>query len=221
MNRTSFGVATFVLLATVGATAGGCATEVVEEQAESSSAIGVQMCGEYERSSACSAPLFLQKAWELGSKNVWSDAVLPAAAILGCFSALRGAGIIVNGTRTLAPRLLSGGAAKVIKWLAEFEACHQTTLYLDRIGLGANISCFLEPLEYDAKVHQCYCQNECTAAHGSTSIGYLDNQGMRSCHCTTDAHEAACGIPFVIGCAEWSSNDANDPNYCACKRPKP
>jgi hypothetical protein len=210
MSRARFGAVAFVCLATVAVTAGGCATEAAEEeQADTSSAI--QRCDPYPVNPACSAPLFLQTAWERGVKDAWNDAILPAASILGCFSALRGAGLILEGTRVVAPRLLAGAAARVIGRIAEFEGCHQTALYLDRIGLTANISCMIEPRVYDADVHICMCRNECSGT--PKPLAYLDR--MNNCHCTKDAHEAACGI---VGCSVWVTDDRSDPNYCACSR---
>jgi hypothetical protein len=213
MGRKSFGAAAFVCLAFVGATSGGCASEqVVEEQAQATSEIRV--CDPYPENPACSAPLFLQRAWELGVENGWENALLPAASILGCFTALRGVGMIANGTRTLAPRLLGRGS-QVVTLLAEFEGCRQTVLYLDRIGIAQNISCFIQPQLYDRDVHACMCQNGCESTHGASSLSFID--AMNNCHCTNDAHQARCSL--VGGCAEWVSNDRNDPNYCACMRP--
>ena len=215
MSRVRFGAATFVCLAAMAASAGGCATEAAQEEVQAESSSAIERCDPYPTNPACSAPLFLQTAWERGVKDLWNDAILPAASILGCFSALRGAGLILEGTRVLAPRLIAGAAGRVIGKIAEFEGCHQTALYLDRIGLTANISCFLEPQLYDRTVHACMCRNECEGR--PESLSYID--AMNNCHCTADAHEANCAL--VGGCGAWVTNDRDDPNYCACRYPPP
>jgi hypothetical protein len=210
MSRAKFGAVTFACLSMVAMTAGGCATEAAEEErAETSSAI--ERCDPYPTNPACSAPLFLRRAWELGVENAWDNAIMPAVSIITCFTALRAAGAIASGTRAIAPVVLSG--SRVVELVGVLDGCKSTVSYLDRIGLPANISCFLQPQLYDARVHACMCRNECEWR--PESLSYID--AMNNCHCTADAHEARCAL--VGGCGEWSTNDPSDPNYCACRRP--
>ena len=214
MDRAKIGALALAFVSTLAVTAGGCASEPeAEDQAEATSAVGIQRCEQYPRNPACDAPLFLRRAWELGVENAWDNAVMPAVSIITCFSALRAAGAIAAGTRTLAPQLLSGSRA--MELIGVVDGCKSTASYLDRIGLAANISCFIEPLLYDRDVHMCMCQNGCISTNGSSSLGYID--AMNNCHCTNDAHEARCSL--VGGCGEWVTNVRSDPNYCACRRP--
>lgn len=214
MSRTKLGALALALVSMLAVIAGGCASEPVEEeQAEASSAVGIRRCEQYPRNPACSAPLFLRTAWDLAVDNAWDNAILPVANAVTCFSALRAAGAITGGIRAVAPRLVSSEGALAV--IGAVDGCKSLASYFDRIGIAANISCFIEPLAYDRDVHMCMCQNGCISTNGPSSLAYID--AMNNCHCTNDAHQARCSL--VGGCGEWVTNDRDDPNYCACRRP--
>lgn len=200
-----------------------CTVDAAEEPAGSTAAAQTEStCGSYPKNPACNQKFFLQKAWELGQKDVIGNVAAPVGEATGCLVGLAAAGAILAGTSEVPPVSVAA-AAKIGELLGTIAACNAFAQYLDRIGLPANLSCWLEPVVYSEEVFLCQCREACKAGrHNSGQLGdysaprkftygYMDRAGSSNCYCTNDAKEARCQWSCEKGFRSTAADD------CTCK----
>lgn len=216
-------IASVLSLAAMGVSAAACTADPVEEPSGSTTAAQTEStCGDYPKNPACNQGFFLKKAWELGQKDVIGNVAAPVGEATGCLVGLVAAGAIAAGTSEIPPVALAA-AAKIGELLGTIAACSAFAQYLDRIGLPANLSCWLQPVVYDESVFLCQCKETCKAGRSNSgrfgdysaprrfTYGYMDRAGSYNCYCTNDAKEARCQWSCENG---WKSTSATD---CTCK----
>ena len=217
-------LASFVALV-VSVSAAACSAETADETSGSSAAAQTakseSTCGSYPKNPGCNAPFFLKKAWELGREDVVANVAAPIGEAGACLAGLVAAGVIIAGTAEVPPVAIT--AAGVAESLGVLAACVAVSKYLDRIGLAANLSCWLEPVVYDEGVFLCECKEACKAGRHNSgkfgdysaqrkfTYGYMDRAGTSNCFCTNDAKEARCQWSCDKG---WASTSPTD---CTCR----